>query len=389
MIGRQIFTRRDPQAIHIDGKDVFIAHQSMGSFRLIHLAEPVDDQDAATKATVAAKAITLTGDVTGSGSSSFAATIGDKKVTLAKMADMATASLLGRATTGDGVPEVLSASAARSLLNVANGATAVLIDTDASHIQSLGTQAAGSVGKAADSGHVHAHGALAGGSLHADVIAAGASGFMAGTDKSKLDGIASGATAVLIDSDASHIAPLGTQAAGSVGKAADSGHVHAHGALSDGSLHAAAIANSTAGFQTGADKGKQDNTRGYVIIEIPGAALSSSADPSKVIFRADAAMIITDISISPTAGATTNPAASPNDCVMKVVKNWSGTPVASKTFTAAITASTWTTLGTLDSSEKILASGDKLTWTITQNGSCSLGPSAGVVLCLAFLANAG
>jgi len=321
MMGRQIFTRRDPQAIHIDGKDVFIGHQSMGSFRLIHLADPVDVQDAATLATVNAKAITLTGDVTGSGASSFAATIGNKKVTLAKMADMATASLLGRETTGDGVPEVLSASDARSLLNVADGATAVLIDSDASHIAPLGTQAAGSVGKAADSGHVHAHGSLGGGSLHDNVVASGASGFMTGTDKAKLDGVASGATAVLIDADASHIAPLGTQAAGSVGKAADSGHVHGHGALSDGTLHAAAIANSTAGFQTGADKGKQDNSRAYVIIEIPGAALSSSADPSKVIFRADAAMTITDISICPTASATTNPAASPNDMVVKVVKN--------------------------------------------------------------------
>jgi hypothetical protein len=39
------------------------------------------------------------------------------------------------------------------------------------------------------------HGNLGGGALHADVVAGGADGFMTGTDKSKLDGIATGATA--------------------------------------------------------------------------------------------------------------------------------------------------------------------------------------------------
>lgn len=39
------------------------------------------------------------------------------------------------------------------------------------------------------------HGARAGGSLHANVVAAGAAGFMTGADKTKLDGIAPGATA--------------------------------------------------------------------------------------------------------------------------------------------------------------------------------------------------
>jgi hypothetical protein len=50
-------------------------------------------------------------------------------VTLAKMADMATASLLGRTTASTGAPEVLSASQVRSILNVADGATAVVLPT--------------------------------------------------------------------------------------------------------------------------------------------------------------------------------------------------------------------------------------------------------------------
>ncbi|NTW31352.1 MAG: hypothetical protein HGB12_01735 [Bacteroidetes bacterium] len=62
----------------------------------------------------------LTGDITSVGN---ATTIAAKAVTLAKMNDMATASLLGRNTAGTGVPEVLSAATARSILNVADGAT--------------------------------------------------------------------------------------------------------------------------------------------------------------------------------------------------------------------------------------------------------------------------
>jgi hypothetical protein len=50
--------------------------------------------------------ISLTGDVTGSGTGSFAATIANAAVTLAKMADVATASVFYRKTAGTGVPEV-------------------------------------------------------------------------------------------------------------------------------------------------------------------------------------------------------------------------------------------------------------------------------------------
>jgi hypothetical protein len=65
--------------------------------------------------------ITLTGDVTGSGTGSFAATIANSAVTLAKMADMATASFIGRNTAATGVPEVLSATTATAILNAMVG----------------------------------------------------------------------------------------------------------------------------------------------------------------------------------------------------------------------------------------------------------------------------
>jgi hypothetical protein len=70
--------------------------------------------------------ITLTGDVTGSGTGSFAATIANNAVSLAKMATMATGSFLGRSTAGTGNVEVLSASTVRTMLGLATVATSGL-----------------------------------------------------------------------------------------------------------------------------------------------------------------------------------------------------------------------------------------------------------------------
>ena len=50
--------------------------------------------------------ISLTGDVTGSGTGTFAATVANSAITLAKMANMATASVFYRKTAGTGAPEV-------------------------------------------------------------------------------------------------------------------------------------------------------------------------------------------------------------------------------------------------------------------------------------------
>ena len=55
------------------------------------------------------------------------------------------------------------------------------------------TDAVGTGTTAARSDHVHAHAAQTDGTLHAAVIAAGASGFMTGADKTKLDSMTSGA----------------------------------------------------------------------------------------------------------------------------------------------------------------------------------------------------
>ena len=150
------------------------------------------------------------GDVTVS-SVGLVWTIDAGVVTLAKMADLATSSILGRATAGTGVPEALTAAQVRTILNVANGATANAADaTLLARANHTGTQAAGTItglatvatsGSAGDLGSGTlpaarfddtAHGSRAGGTLHAGATTSIA-GFMSGADKTKLDGIASGA----------------------------------------------------------------------------------------------------------------------------------------------------------------------------------------------------
>lgn len=62
----------------------------------------------------------LTGDVTGTGPGATAATIAAGAVSLSKMANMATASFIGRNTAGTGVPEVVAATTtARSMMGLA------------------------------------------------------------------------------------------------------------------------------------------------------------------------------------------------------------------------------------------------------------------------------
>lgn len=77
--------------------------------------------------------ITLTTDVTGSGVGSFAATIAAAAVTLAKMANRATQTFIGRNTAGSGVPEELSVATAKTMLNLTgtnSGDQTITLTTD-------------------------------------------------------------------------------------------------------------------------------------------------------------------------------------------------------------------------------------------------------------------
>lgn len=88
--------------------------------------------------------ITLTGDVTGSGTGSFAVTIANGVVTLAKMANVATGTILGRITASTGNVEVLSAANVKSILSLGNVEnTALSTWTGSTNITTLGTITAG------------------------------------------------------------------------------------------------------------------------------------------------------------------------------------------------------------------------------------------------------
>jgi hypothetical protein len=114
--------------------------------------------------------------------------------------------------------------------------------------------------------HVHAHGTQAGGTLHADVIAAGASGFMSGGDKTKLDGVATGATVAPALASTTPAA-VGVAAVGVGTTTARADHVHAHGTQAGGTLHADVIAAGASGFMSGTDKTKLDNLGTHIVAD--------------------------------------------------------------------------------------------------------------------------
>ena len=65
-----------------------------------------------------------TGDVTSGGTNNRTLTIGSGKVTMAKLANVATDTIIGRTAAGTGVPKAMSAAEVRTILNVADGSNA-------------------------------------------------------------------------------------------------------------------------------------------------------------------------------------------------------------------------------------------------------------------------
>lgn len=145
----------------------------------------------------------------------------------------------------------------------------------------IGTASSGINSEAARIDHVHAHGDQGGGSQHLDATTL-LSGFMSASDKTKLNGIASGATStplsasspvnvsksaasVGVSTDAArsdHKHDIETDAPVTIGtlnvegtsaQLARADHVHSHGNQSGGSLHADATTLSS-GFMSAADK---------------------------------------------------------------------------------------------------------------------------------------
>lgn len=104
-------------------------------------------------------------------------------------------------------------------------AAGVTLDGTAGDLQGLGTAAAGSVGKAADSGHVHPA-TIQGVAISNTAPTSGQVLTATSGSAASWQTPSGGGGGVTLDTTASDIAALGTQAAGSTGKAADAGHVH-------------------------------------------------------------------------------------------------------------------------------------------------------------------
>jgi hypothetical protein len=120
LVGANLFTLNDPDAIRFIriNADNTVTALSDSEFRTA-----IGAQVAGAYLT-GNETITLSGDVTGSGTTTITTTIGNDSVSNAKLANMAVNTIKGRATTGTGDPEDLTAAQVRTILNVANGATA-------------------------------------------------------------------------------------------------------------------------------------------------------------------------------------------------------------------------------------------------------------------------
>ena len=197
-----------PQPVHLGGQAADPGTPADGTLWLNTTSGEVKVRSAGATVTVGGGGVSDgdKGDITVSGAGT-AWSIDAGAVTLAKLADIATDSFIGRDAAGTGVPEALTPAQARGILNVADGATANASDAAlrdrATH---TGTQAAATItglaavatsGSATDlsAGTLPAarfddtaHGARAGGTLHAAASGV-AAGFMSAADKTKLDAI--------------------------------------------------------------------------------------------------------------------------------------------------------------------------------------------------------
>ena len=168
-----------------------------------------------------------------------------------------------------GVHGLMTPADFTKLGGIASGATNTPLGSAVPN--AVGLAAAGSAGNASHEDHVHAHGNQLGGALHATASAGSSAGFLSAADKTKLDGIASGATNTPLS--AATPQSLGTAAPGSGTSASKDDHIHAHGNLAGGSLHANVIAGGASGFMSGSDKTKLDGvTAGAAVASVSGTA---------------------------------------------------------------------------------------------------------------------
>ncbi len=182
-------------------------------------------------------------------------------------------------TAGGGMTGGGDLSANRTFDVVANADASIVVNANDVQVGVLATDAQ--------------HGARGGGTQHADVIAAGASGFMSGTDKTKLDGFPASSVPtsrtltagdgmtgggdlsadrtfdVVANADGSIVANANDIQVGILASDAQ------HGSRGGGTQHADVVAAGASGFMTGADKTKLD---GFPASAVPTSRTLTAGD---------------------------------------------------------------------------------------------------------------
>lgn len=131
------------------------------------------------------------------------------------------------------------------------------------------------------------HGSRGGGALHA-VATTSVAGFESAADKSKLDGIAAGATNTPLSATTPQTITDSTNTPGAGTSASKDDHAHAHGNRGGGSLHAIAIPSGAAGFMSGAQAAIVNGIVSQHVSALLGTDFStSSATPDLVIQTAE------------------------------------------------------------------------------------------------------
>jgi hypothetical protein len=170
---------------------------------------------------------------------------------------------------GDGTNHAVATSAIAGFMAAADKTKLDGVAVSAAALGTANQAASGGVAPVGNTGaattaartdHSHAHGAqpIGDGTNHA-VATQSIAGFQSAADKTKLDGVATGATntplATASQAASGGVADVGTT--GSATNAARADHVHAHGAQTNPAHHALASA-AAHGFQSSTDKARAD-----------------------------------------------------------------------------------------------------------------------------------
>jgi hypothetical protein len=194
--------------------------------------------------------ITLTGDVTGSGTGSFAATISSGVVTLAKMANLAANSIIGNNTGSAAAPIALTVSQVKALLAIAAGDVSGLGSLATASSVSLSTQATGTLQAAQAPAHTGDVTSSAGSLALTIANSAVTLGKMANLSANSIIGNNTGSAATPIALTAAQVKSLLAIAYADITGVAAASHNHAASEITSGTIATARLGSGTADSTT-------------------------------------------------------------------------------------------------------------------------------------------